>query len=142
MSDELGPLSYAKGEEHIFLGREIAQHRDYSEETAKKIDQEINSLIDNAYNKSKQILNDNLDILHALADRLLEKETVLGKELDELIRSMRPGFEFPSKGLKDEKKEQDAQAQPRADIPADTESSTDARDKSDVETTTESETET
>ena len=136
MSDELGPLSYAKGEEHIFLGREIAQHRDYSEETARIIDQEINNLIDNAYNKSKQVLKDNLDILHALADRLLEKETVLGKELDELISSMRPGFEFPSKGLEDEEKDKDAETQPQD------ETSTDAEAKAEVEAAAESDTET
>ena len=103
MSEDLGPLSFAKDEEHIFLGREIAQHRDYSEETAKKIDQEIKNLIQKAYIRAKNILEKNLDILHALADRLLEKETVMGKELDELIRSMRPEFEFPSKTSIDEK---------------------------------------
>jgi len=103
MSKELGPLSFAKDDEHIFLGREIAQHRDYSEETARKIDQEINNLIEKAYNCAKKTLNENLDILHALADRLLEKETVLGSELDELILSMRPGFEFPSKNSAEEK---------------------------------------
>lgn len=103
MSEELGPLSFGKDEEHIFLGREIAQHRDYSEETAKKIDQEINNLIEKAYNCARKTLNENLDILHALADRLLEKETVLGSELDELILSMRPGFEFPSKNSVEEK---------------------------------------
>jgi len=97
MSEDLGPLSFAKGDEHIFLGREIAQHRDYSEETARKIDQEINNLIKKAYNRAKKTLSENLDILHALADRLLEKETVPGSELDELILSMKPGFEFPSK---------------------------------------------
>jgi len=102
MSNELGPMSYAKEEEHIFLGREIAQHRDYSEETARKIDAEIDKLILAAYDRAVKILKENLDILHALADRLLEKETVLGKELDELIRSMRPGFEFPTKELKNE----------------------------------------
>jgi cell division protease FtsH len=103
MSDELGPLSYAKEEDHIFLGREIAQHRDYSEETARKIDAEIDRLVENAYKRAEMILKENLDILHALSDRLLEKETVMGKELDELILSMRPGFEFPSKAQ--EKKE-------------------------------------
>jgi cell division protease FtsH len=97
MSEELGPLSYAKNEEHIFLGREIAQHRDYSEDTARKIDKEISHLVDNAYNQSKKVLKENIDVLHALAESLLEKETVLGKELDELIRSMKPDFEFPSK---------------------------------------------
>ena len=96
MSAQLGPLSYAKNEEHIFLGREIAQHRDYSEATAKKIDQEVNHFIDTAYQRAKQVLEQNLDVLHALAERLLEKETVMGKELDELIRAMKPGFEFPS----------------------------------------------
>jgi len=106
MSEDLGPLSFAKDEEHVFLGREIAQHRDYSEETAKKIDQEIKKLVEKAYKRAKNILEKNVDILHALADRLLEKETVLGNELDELIRSMRPGFEFPSKTSVNEKREE------------------------------------
>ncbi len=97
MSEELGPLSYAKNEEQIFLGREIAQHRDYSDETARKIDEEIKSLINKSYNRAKTVLNKNLDVLHKLAELLLEKETVLGKELDELILSLRPGFEFPLK---------------------------------------------
>ena len=109
MSEELSPLSFGKDEEHIFLGREIAQHRDYSEETARKIDQEINNLIKKAYNRAKNTLNENLDILHALADRLLEKETVMGKELDELILSMKPGFEFPSKTSVDEKTDENVQ---------------------------------
>jgi cell division protease FtsH len=101
MSDDLGPLSYAKGEEQVFLGREIAQHRDYSEATAQKIDEEINKLIKNAYERSKSVLNENLDILHQLAELLLEKETVMGKELDELIHSLRPGIDLPSRSLED-----------------------------------------
>ncbi len=90
MSDALGPLSYAKNEEQIFLGREISQHRDYSEETARKIDEEIVILIKKSHNTAKKILNENLDVLHKLAELLLEKETVMGKELDELIISVRP----------------------------------------------------
>jgi cell division protease FtsH len=101
MSDNLGPLSYAKGEEQVFLGREIAQHRDYSEATAQKIDDEINNLIKNAYGRAKSVLNENLDILHKLAEVLLEKETVLGKELDELIHELRPGIELPSRPVDD-----------------------------------------
>jgi cell division protease FtsH len=118
MSDDLGPLSYAKNEEHIFLGREIAQHRDYSEATARKIDEEINNLVDKAYNRAKKTLEKNLDILHALAERLLEKETVMGGELDELICSMRPGFEFPSRASKEEKKGagSEAEAEDKPDI--------------------------
>ena len=96
MSEKLGPLSYSKEEEQIFLGREISQHRDYSEETAKKIDDEINKLIDDAYEKATAVLKENIDILHKLAESLLEKETVLGAELDELINTMRPGIELPS----------------------------------------------
>jgi len=104
MSEKLGPLSYAKNEEQIFLGREIAQHRDYSDETARKIDEEINTLIDATYNQAKKVLKENLDILHKLAELLLEKETVQGKELDELIFSMRPGIELPSAKISEDKK--------------------------------------
>ena len=92
----LGPLSYAKSEEQIFLGREIAQHRDYSEATAQKIDDEISKLITIAYKQARQVLEENIDILHKLADILLEKETVMGAELDNLIFAMRPGIELPS----------------------------------------------
>jgi cell division protease FtsH len=102
MSEDLGPLAYGKGEEQVFLGREIAQHRDYSEETARRIDEEIRRLIDRAYRKAKDILKDNRDVLDALSEMLLEKETVLGQELDALILDLRPGFEFPSKGLEEE----------------------------------------
>ncbi|MBR9981250.1 MAG: ATP-dependent zinc metalloprotease FtsH [Desulfatitalea sp.] len=95
MSDELGPLSYAKGEEHVFLGREIAQHRDYSESTAQRIDSEVSRLIKDAYQQAKDILEKHVETLHALATLLLEKETVLGKELDELILSINPDVNLP-----------------------------------------------
>ncbi|MCD4762657.1 MAG: ATP-dependent zinc metalloprotease FtsH, partial [Desulfobacterales bacterium] len=75
MSEELGPLSYGKGEEQIFLGREISHPRDYSEETARKIDEEVTILIKNSYKRAKEILGENIDILHKLAELLLEKET-------------------------------------------------------------------
>ncbi|MBN1931176.1 MAG: ATP-dependent zinc metalloprotease FtsH [Desulfobacterales bacterium] len=97
MSETLGPLSYAKNDEQIFLGREIAQHRDYSEETARRIDNEISSLILNSYKRAKKVLEENLDILHKLAEMLLEKETVQGAELDDLIVSMRPNVELSSR---------------------------------------------
>jgi cell division protease FtsH len=97
MSEDLGLLCYAKGEEQVFLGREIAQHRDYSEATAQKIDNEIHRLIDNAYKRAREVLEENLDILHKLSDQLLEKETVMGAELDELIVSLRPDIKLPLK---------------------------------------------
>jgi len=108
MSETLGPLSYAKGEEQIFLGREISQHRDYSEATAQMIDEEVIKLIKDAYQRATDVLNENVDILHKLAELLLEKETVLGKELDELIESLRPGIELPSKKLDDPEPEPQA----------------------------------
>lgn len=109
MSEGLGPLSYAKDNEHIFLGREISQHRDYSEETARKIDAEVNKLIADAYDRAKTVLKKNIDILHKLVELLLEKETVLGKELDELIYSMRPGIVIPSKTSEYEDKKSGSQ---------------------------------
>ncbi len=102
MSEKLGPISYAKGDEQVFLGREIAQRRDYSEKTAQKIDTEISTLINIAYEKARKILKENRDILDRLAELLLEKETIMGADLDELILSMRPGITLPSKSIKGE----------------------------------------
>jgi len=97
MSDDLGPVSYAKGEEQVFLGREIAQHRDYSEHTAQKVDEEMNKLVKEANKSAYDILKNNLDILHKLVEELLEKETVSGEELDELIYKMKPKIKLPQK---------------------------------------------
>jgi len=97
MSDTLGPLSFAKDEEQVFLGREIAQHRDYSEETARKIDNEVNNLVLQSYERARSVLTEHLDVLHKLAEQLLEKETLMGAELDELIRQVRPGIQLPEK---------------------------------------------
>ena len=143
MSNDLGPLSYAKNDEHIFLGREIAQHRDYSEETAKKIDEEINDLVEKAYNRAKKVLEENIDILHSLAERLLEKETVLGKELDELISSMKPGFEFPSKTSEVEENGEAAKAETKVetDAEATAEAQTDTGNEAEAENIAESENE-
>jgi cell division protease FtsH len=105
MSEMLGPLNYAQGEEHVFLGREIAQPRDYSEATAQKIDAEVAGLIKLAYDRSKEVLSGHLKTLHALSDLLLEKETVLGKELDELILSVEPGIHLPPRPEDTEKEE-------------------------------------
>ncbi|MEW6671237.1 MAG: ATP-dependent zinc metalloprotease FtsH [Thermodesulfobacteriota bacterium] len=108
MSENLGPLSYSKDEEHIFLGREIAQHRDYSEETARKIDAEVNNLISKSHGRAREVLEENIDILHKLAEKLLEKETVMGAELDELIRAMKPDFKLPSKQAEETDKKETA----------------------------------
>ncbi|SPD73964.1 protease, ATP-dependent zinc-metallo [uncultured Desulfobacterium sp.] len=88
MSDELGPLSFGKTDEQIFLGREIAQHRDYSEQTAEKIDMEVRNIVTSAYSRICQLINDNIDTLHNLAKALLERETLTGSDIDEIIAGM------------------------------------------------------
>jgi cell division protease FtsH len=114
MSDTLGPLNYSKGEEMVFLGREIVQHRDYSDATAQKIDDEVTRLIKTSYERSRGVLMENLDILHKLAEVLLEKETIMGKELDELIHSMRPGIELLSKKIEADEEPPPAHQEPPA----------------------------
>jgi cell division protease FtsH len=85
MSDKLGPLAYGKKEEEIFLGREIATHRDYSERTAQEIDEEIKRVVSNAEEKTEKLLSYNIDKLHALAEGLLEREILDGEEIDLIL---------------------------------------------------------
>jgi len=85
MSENLGPLTFGKKEEQIFLGREISQHRDYSELTAQKIDEEVRDIVTGAYKKASQLIKDNLDILHKMATALLEKETLGRSDIDGII---------------------------------------------------------
>ncbi len=85
MSESMGPLSYGKKEEQIFLGREFATHKDYSEETAEKIDREVAKIVSENYERAKKLLSDNMDTLHRLAGELLEKEVLTAEELDAII---------------------------------------------------------
>jgi cell division protease FtsH len=124
MSESLGPLSFAKNEEQVFLGREIAQHRDYSEETARKIDSEVNRLVTRSYERAQSVLTDHIDVLHKLAEQLLEKETILGAELDEIIRQVRPGIQLPNKPTDKE----DPSAGTTTSAPAASEEATSAED--------------
>ena len=86
MSDKLGPLSFGKKEEQIFLGREIAQHRDYSEHTAVEIDAEVKKIVMDNYIRAKTLLADKIETLHRLAKALLEKEVLDSAEIDRIIR--------------------------------------------------------
>ena len=86
MSEKLGPLTFGKKQEEIFLGREISQHRDYSEETAIMIDNEVKRLVMENYDRAKNLLKDNINTLKALAEALLEKEVLDGPEIEEIIR--------------------------------------------------------
>jgi cell division protease FtsH len=82
---QLGPLTFGKKEEQIFLGREIAQHRDFSEETAIKIDGEVRRFVDEAYARAKKLLEDNGEVLIAIANALLEREVLDALEIKTLI---------------------------------------------------------
>ena len=86
MSEELGPLTYGKKDEEIFLGREIATRRDYSEEIAIKIDTEVKRLVSENYERTKRILLENMAALKALAEALLEKEVLDAPEIDKIIQ--------------------------------------------------------
>ena len=85
MSEKLGPLTYGKKEEMIFLGREIAQHRDYSEDTAVKIDDEVTSIVTENYARVKQLLTDNISTLHRIAEMLLERESLDTDDIDKIV---------------------------------------------------------
>ncbi|MBN1897871.1 MAG: ATP-dependent zinc metalloprotease FtsH [Spirochaetes bacterium] len=86
MSEKIGPLSVAGEREHIFLGREIAQHRDYSEETARIIDQEIKKLIMDSQNRARKLLKQHHQLLDTIAIRLLEKESLDGAEINNILK--------------------------------------------------------
>jgi len=91
MSDRLGPLTFGKKEEEIFLGREIARHRDYSEKTAQLIDEEVRSVVEKAEAKATDLLSKGIDKLHLVAKALLEHESLDGGEIDQLLN----GQELP-----------------------------------------------
>ncbi|KAA3598386.1 MAG: ATP-dependent zinc metalloprotease FtsH [Calditrichaeota bacterium] len=84
-SDKVGPMTCGKQEEEIFLGREIAQHRDYSEKTAQIIDDEIKKILLTAEKKATELLKNNLDKLHALSKALIQQETLDSDEIDEIL---------------------------------------------------------
>ena len=85
MSSEIGPITYGTKQEEIFLGREIAQHRDYSEKTAQQIDVEVHGIVSEAAKNARQIISKNIDALHRIAKALLEHETITGEDVDRLV---------------------------------------------------------
>jgi len=87
MSDKMGPLTFGKKEEEIFLGREIAKHRDYSEHTAVEIDNEVKRLVLENYERAKTIIKDNMKGLKAIAEALLEKEVLDAPEIDKVLQN-------------------------------------------------------
>ncbi len=101
MSEKLGPITFGKKEEQIFLGREFAQHKDYSESTAIVIDEEVKDIIDKNHKRAHEILTQNIDILNDLANKLTEKESLNGKEIDEIIITHKPDYKSNESGGKD-----------------------------------------
>jgi len=87
MSEKMGPLTFGKKEQEIFLGREINQHRDYSEYTAIEIDNEVRRLVTENYERAKTLIKDNMKALKALAEALLEKESLDAPEIDRILQS-------------------------------------------------------
>jgi cell division protease FtsH len=106
MSDVLGPLTFGQKEQSIFLGREISQHRDYSEQTAQTIDREVRDIVERNYRRAKEILSTKLQMLHELAQALLEYETLDGEEVETIVR-----------GGKIQRKRAEGQVPPSANAP-------------------------
>jgi cell division protease FtsH len=85
MSSRIGAIMYGSGQEEVFLGRDFAQSKNYSEETAGIIDEETKKIIDTAYKRAENILTEHIDKLHAVAQVLLEKEKIDGEEFDAIF---------------------------------------------------------
>jgi cell division protease FtsH len=96
MSKELGPMTFGRREEQVFLGRDIAHHKDYSEHTAIEIDREVRRIIDDAYQKARQLLSEHAPLLQAVAERLLEKEVLDGPEVEAMVKAFKEGRPMPA----------------------------------------------
>ncbi|RFF48098.1 ATP-dependent metallopeptidase FtsH/Yme1/Tma family protein [Xanthomonas campestris pv. incanae] len=90
LSDELGPVAYGEEEDEVFLGRSVTQHKNVSDETARKIDEVVRSILDKAYSKTKTILTENLDKLHAMSQLLLQYETIDVPQIDAIMEGRDP----------------------------------------------------
>ncbi len=98
MSDAIGPLSLGEKDDEIFIGRDIGHFKNYSEETARLIDTEVKRIMEEAQHKAESLLRDNLDVLHRIAEALLERETISGADIDLLMRGEElPPFNHKSK---------------------------------------------
>lgn len=114
MSEELGPLTYGKKEEQIFLGREINQSRDFSEDTARQIDTAVRRIINEAINTTEKILSENRDILEKMAEELLDKETIMLEDMERIIEELRPG-KYTTNIKERRRKEEERRAHPIID---------------------------
>jgi cell division protease FtsH len=90
MSDKLGPLAFGKRDELVFLGREIGEQRNYSDDVAKQIDEEVRAIIDRAYDRAVEVLTTHRDKLQALAEKLIAEETVDSEGFEGLFADLPP----------------------------------------------------
>jgi cell division protease FtsH len=90
LSHELGPIAYGEQEDEVFLGRSVTQHKNVSDETARKIDEVVRKILDRAYAETKQILTDNLEKLHVMAKALLQYETIDAQQIDAIMAGREP----------------------------------------------------
>lgn len=90
LSERLGPLAYIEDEDEVFLGRSVTQHKQMSDETAHAIDEEIRAVIERNYNRAKQILTDNMDKLHLMAEALVKYETIDTKQIEDIMAGREP----------------------------------------------------
>jgi cell division protease FtsH len=95
MSEKLGPMTFGKKEQEIFLGRDFTQRADYSKSTAVEIDAEIRRIIQDSYDRAKDLLTTNLRLLHKIAEKLLEQEVLDGPEIDAIVRTFGGNGEDP-----------------------------------------------
>ncbi|MEQ1511132.1 MAG: ATP-dependent zinc metalloprotease FtsH [Lysobacteraceae bacterium] len=90
LSEELGPIAYGEEEDEVFLGRSVTQHKNVSDDTARKIDEVVRSILDNAHARTKKLLTDNLDKLHTMAKLLLQYETIDAPQIDAIMENREP----------------------------------------------------
>ena len=116
MSDRLGPIAVQTEEDEVFLGRDISRHKNISEDLARAIDEEVSKLVRDSYQKAKDIIKDHLKEMHTLIDRLLEKEVVDAKEIDEIL-GLAPAEEVKTEEKKEEIKPvaEPIKAEPKAE---------------------------
>ncbi len=116
MSDRLGPIAVHTEEDEVFLGRDISRHKNISEDLARAIDEEVSKLIRDSYQKAKDIIKDHLKEMHALVDRLLEKEVVEAKEIDEILGLKSAGVEEVKPENKEQEKAKSVKEEPKKPV--------------------------
>ena len=121
MSERLGPLAFGKEDEMIFLGREIQRHKDYSEKTAEEIDAEIKRIVIEGYDRAEKILQEDRAALEAIAEALMERESINGDEVGLLIRGEKlppmPLKPEPKDGAEEERSEENSEAPAKSPVP-------------------------